>query len=261
MLVRDLRTGQLVDVPNRRIVSPGGSGFDGFAFSRRANALRASAGHGVGAYHGRPSQVIYDGLGNPVGILPFLAALKPLAAAILPTLASKAGALFKGAATAIPALAPQAPSPMPAVAPPAEAIVSPGPAMPPPMPLPAPGPMSPPAMMPSPTTPAPAATETTLPPSPAMPAPPAAAAPASAVQDEVVVAPIRVQTPSGGTVIVPVRIRRRRRARGRRVVRVMPRTMENVLPPPRVTEQYAPAPVTSRRQLQGWHGFGGWRGV
>ena len=56
--------------------------------------------HGLG-------EVVYDGLGNPVGAFPFLAALAPLAAKILPMVSS----ILPGLAPASPSAPPPSPAP------------------------------------------------------------------------------------------------------------------------------------------------------
>jgi hypothetical protein len=263
MLVRDLKSGQLVDVPAERVVSPGMSGLGRFGFHQYGNAPRTSMAHGLGAYSAAPAQIIYDGLGNPVGVLPFLAALKPLAAKLLPTLATKAGGLLKGLLPQITSALPlmtgggAAPQPVPGqtVTPAPEAAVGPAPPM-----L---TPMAPPQAMPA-AVPAPEPTVTPLPPMPGsaavpVPVPPGSAAlsPASAAEEEVAVVPMRVRTPSGGTAVVPVRVRRRRRrVRGRRMVRIVPPMMQSALP--LLAPRPIAAPVASARDLHGWHGFSGW---
>jgi hypothetical protein len=260
MFVRDLKTGRLIDVPNQRVVVP------------------ALAGFGLGAYPAGPTQVIYDGLGNPVGVLPFLAALKPLAASLIPTLATKIGGLLKGAtgqaASAVPALAPQAVSTMPAAAGAAPSFLSTitnllpqitsalpmltgGSGLPQAMPAQSavPGPEVAPVPPMPPMMPGQTMAPMPMTPSPMLPAVAPPGIPSTGpIQEEVVVAPMRVQTSTGGTVVVPVRIRRRRRLR-RRFVRVAPSAMQSVLP----RLQFAPRPSVPPHDLQGWHGFSGWR--
>jgi hypothetical protein len=90
MLVRDVTSGRLVAVPDNR-----------FAPARSAD--------GLGYYGAGPTKVVYDGLGNPVG-LPFLAALlpalAPLAKSLLPSLAGKVASLLPGLANKAVALLP-----------------------------------------------------------------------------------------------------------------------------------------------------------
>lgn len=282
MLVRDLRTGQLVDVPDRLMASPAMGGVDGWGVY--GSLPRASGVHGLGAYHAAPSQIVYDGLGNPVGILPFLAALKPLAAKLIPTLATKAGGLITKLlpqiTSALPMLTgggavPQA-MPVQTAMPGAEAMVGPvppmsqmmpGQMMPPSMPgqmmsPPIPGQAMPPSVpgpmsIPGPMIPSAAGSEASTLPPPSMPSASAPGASSTAPQEEVVVAPMRVRT-RDGTAVVPVRVRRRRRTRGRRLVRIMPRVMQSVrLPSPEMRS--APGPLASQGTVQGWDAFGGWR--
>ncbi len=72
----------------------------------------AQLGDGFGNYSDS-GQVIYDGFGNPLGILPFLAALAPLAAKFLP----KVTAALPGLVSSITGGGPSA-QPTPAAAPP-----------------------------------------------------------------------------------------------------------------------------------------------
>lgn len=137
--------------------------------------LNTAALSGYGAAFGRgpivQGRMLYDGLGNPVGILPFIAALAPLAAKLvtaLPAIVGKAATLLPKIATVAASLGPRpAPaSPMPVV------TVAPAP-----------------------------------PPSPAPPPPVVApAVPPEATQ--IVHVPMRA--PNGAIVMVPRRLRRRR---------------------------------------------------
>jgi len=131
MLVRDVRSGRLVMVPDSRF------------FAQATAPLgrcgeRGLSGVPYGTYGAGPQQPLFDGLGNPLG-LPFLAALGPL----LPMLA-------KGASALLPSLLPMltgggaAPSPPPMTPEPAP--------LPPPAPAAAPMPMEP-APPPLPMTP------------------------------------------------------------------------------------------------------------
>jgi len=175
MLVRDVRSGRLVTVPDSRFFAQATAplGYCG---------ERGLSGVPFGNYAAGPQQPLYDGLGNPLG-LPFLAALAPLASSLLPMIAKGASSLLRsllpmltgggGAAPSPPAL-PMTPEPAP---------------VPPPAPAMAPLPMEP-APPPMPMTP------------PSMPEPP----------DEIV-APMRMQRSDGQSVVVPVRLRRRRRSR------------------------------------------------
>ena len=81
------------------------------------------------------NEVVYDGLGNPVGIAPILAALAPMAKSLIPSLLSMLPSLTGGRAPTAPptdaAPPPPPPSPPPEPQPPAPAPVEPEP--PPPM--------------------------------------------------------------------------------------------------------------------------------
>jgi hypothetical protein len=103
---------------------------------------------GLGNY----GEVIYDGFGNPLGILPFLAALAPALAPLAAKLLPKAAAILPGLISPPRAAAPAPPPPMPvtppiSVPPPAPApavsttvqVPVPMPMMPPMPPMPAPG--------------------------------------------------------------------------------------------------------------------------
>jgi hypothetical protein len=87
--------------------------------------------------------------------------------------------------------------------------------------------------------------------------PPMAPAPRMPMQppDEVI-APMRVQGPNGQTMVVPVRLRRRGRRRGRRMRSVQPLVIAR---PPISDVGFAPG-FGSPAHRQGWFGFNGWRG-
>src|SRR5437867_13380028 len=84
MLVRDTMTGYLHEVPDSALY---GGGF-------------AESPEQIGE-----GQVVFDGLGNPVGILPFLPAIAGLASQALPAIAG----LFSKAAPAVGQIARQVP--------------------------------------------------------------------------------------------------------------------------------------------------------
>src|SRR3954465_2478083 len=146
MLARDLRSGRLIAVPaNHVFASPPG----GYHLGSYAPTLAHRVGNvpGFGHYGAPPAQIIYDGLGHPLG-LSFLTALPALAgrvAALLPQFATTAskilpllqstGAMSQGQPAPMPAqdmmlpssmqppMQPSMPSPMespmePTVAPP-----------------------------------------------------------------------------------------------------------------------------------------------
>lgn len=94
MLVRDVRTGRLVAVPDNRFNVAPLSGYGAASYAPRS-PYAAANGSGFAA---APQQVIYDGLGNPLG-LPFLAALAPMAASLLPSLLPLIPSLASGAAS------------------------------------------------------------------------------------------------------------------------------------------------------------------
>ena len=98
MLVRDVRTGNLVTVPDNRFYgAPAGySGFGGYV---PPSAAGFSGTPGLAYYAAPPQQVLYDGLGNPLG-LPFLAALIPAAAALIPKIIGGAAAILPTVAKA-----------------------------------------------------------------------------------------------------------------------------------------------------------------
>ena len=77
MLARDLRSGRLIAVPaNHVFASPPG----GYHLGSYAPTLAHRVGNvpGFGHYGAPPAQIIYDGLGHPLG-LSFLTALPALA--------------------------------------------------------------------------------------------------------------------------------------------------------------------------------------
>ena len=204
----------------------------GFGHYPTANMHGLGAMPGLGYYGAAPPQVIYDGLGNPLG-LPFLAALAPMLSSLLPTLASGAAKILPGllsqAGTALPSLAqsaPASPATLPPQPAPDAANVSPTPAPP--------------------ATPMPDARPTEMAPAPRTPTP---------LPDEVI-APMRVQGPNGQPMVVPVRLRRRGRRRGRRVRSVQPLVIAR---PPISNFGFAPG-FASPSNLHGCFGFNGWRG-
>ena len=221
MLMRDIRSGRWINAPENGYAPHGVGGYRAYGGYQPQGFFGLSGANAFGNPRPQHGRIIYDGLGNPVGILPIIAALAPRAAkavAFLPKIASSilpmltggggggaaAGALPQIASNLIPALTnaatPAAPQPL------------------------------------TPTT---------------GPMPPAHMAPPQPEDSRMI--PIRVQTPSGERVI-PVRVRRGWRSR-RRVSRpVMPLISRAVLPPP-------PNPVASTLappNLQGWAGYGRW---
>jgi hypothetical protein len=227
--------------------------FGAVAFgAHRPGYARAPFGPHLGAYsyYGTPyGQVLYDGLGNPVGGFPLLAMLPALigkAAAALPAIAGKAGAL----ASLIPKVAGAAQSVLPMLTGGAAAAPLARPAAPP---L-APAPMLAPIALPAPRMP-----------------------PAVTVREEVSIVPTRMQTPAGQTIVVPMRVRRRRRVRRPRIRRARPRRIAERLSPepamaplPRIAAPVAPPVAASTpppppapaepAPLQGWFGRSYWGG-
>lgn len=151
-------------------------------------------------YYGEP---VYDGLGNPLG-LPFLAALAPLAAKILPMAGSLLPKIIGGASKILPIVSKVAGGVQQAVPLISQAISA--------LPMPAPAPV-----------PAP------LPPGPG-----------TVVRTESVVTPVRVQGPTGQPMVVPVRVRRRRRVRA---------------PVPRLAGYPGFHGYYGHPGLHGWHGY------
>jgi hypothetical protein len=105
---------------------------------------------GLGNY----GEVIYDGFGNPLGILPFLAALVPALAPLAAKLLPKAAAILPGLISKPRATAPAQPPPVPTTPPVSFPAPAPAPAAPTIIQVPAPMPVMPPI---APLTPAPGA--------------------------------------------------------------------------------------------------------
>jgi hypothetical protein len=84
MLIQDSLTGYLHDVPDHLY----GSYYGGYGQPYGPQYGEYPQGYG---YSPQPvaGQVVYDGLGNPVGMLPLLTALAPLAAKVLPKIVDK----------------------------------------------------------------------------------------------------------------------------------------------------------------------------
>jgi hypothetical protein len=201
---------------------------------------------------------MYDGLGHPLG-LPFLAALPAIVgkvAAFLPQLANVASKVlpFLQGAGAMPQ---GQPAPMPApdmMAPPSmQAPIQ------PPMQSSMPSAMQPFMQTPMQSIPQGMQPQLPLPMAPISPASfePAGGPLAPAPREEVVVAPVRVQKPNGEMVVVPIRLRRRRRSRRGPFARLRPATLPRTLSR---ENSIAPELVEPPRTLQGWFGFNGWRG-
>src|SRR5262245_41120622 len=102
MLIQDSLTGRLHEIPDQLYRSYLGE--YGQPYEQR---YQQGYGHSP---HYAAGQVVYDGLGNPVGIFPLLTALAPLAAKVLPHIAQKilpkvAQRFLPGLAQRLPGLA------------------------------------------------------------------------------------------------------------------------------------------------------------
>jgi hypothetical protein len=230
MLIQDALTGRLHEIPDQLYRSYLGE--YGQLYERQ---YPQGYGHSP---HYAAGQVVYDGLGNPVGIAPLLAMLAPLAAKVLPAIATKVLPAITKALPAISSILPGAAA-GPPQAPPVMSQPQPPGAMPPPEspfpPPPAPVQAPAPPMM---ATPAPMPIQTPLPPT---------------------MAPLqRMPVPYPMTMMAPRVIRGRRRS-GRRPVRrriaVPPPPQPEVLEPVREARSAEPpSPV------QGWGYYGGFNG-
>lgn len=84
MLMQDPLTGRLHEVPDQRYRSRPGE------YGRLYGPQWGTYQQGCGCSRRRvASRVVYDGLGNPVGLFPLLTALAPIAAKVAPALAKK----------------------------------------------------------------------------------------------------------------------------------------------------------------------------
>ncbi|HEY7181927.1 MAG TPA: hypothetical protein VIC84_10935 [Blastocatellia bacterium] len=84
MLIQDALTGRLHEIPDHMY----GSYLGEYGQHYGPQWGEYPQGHGYTPQR-VASQVVYDGLGNPVGMLPLLTALAPIAAQVLPQLAQK----------------------------------------------------------------------------------------------------------------------------------------------------------------------------
>src|SRR5262249_50475402 len=224
MLIQDSLTGRLHEVPDQLYRSylgeygrlygqqyPQGYGHYGKQYPQ---------GYGHSPHYGA-GQVVYDGLGNPVGIAPLLAMLAPLAAKVLPAIATK---VLPAVTKVLPAITNFLPGAAPA------AMPQPPTAMPP---MPdqqfTPSPVAPfPASMPAPITPLP---------------------------------PMAVPHPMTAMMAPRVMMRRRRRFRPIRRRIAVPPPSRVVPPPPEVMEQVREArSVEPSGAVQGWGYHGGFNG-
>ena len=138
MLIQDQLTGLLHEIPDQPYRSHLGD------YGQLYESQWGEYPQGYGYSPQRvASQVVYDGLGNPVGIFPLLTALAPLAAKVLPAIAGKilpkvAQRFMPMISQALPAItslfngAPPAQSAGPMPDP--RAVLPPGPPIPPSMP-------------------------------------------------------------------------------------------------------------------------------
>jgi hypothetical protein len=81
MLMRDIKSGRLVNMPE--------NGYGYFNGLSGANAFANPS----------PQGMVYDGLGNPLGILPFIPLLAKAATTLLPTLLPKILPMLTGGGT------------------------------------------------------------------------------------------------------------------------------------------------------------------
>jgi len=223
MLIQDSLTGRLHEVPDQLYRSYLGE-------CGRVYGQQYPQGYGHSPHYVQ-GQVVYDGLGNPVGIAPLLAMLAPLAAKVLPVIADKVLPVVSKILPAISNILPgaeQAPTPQP----------QPPTAM---SPAPAPPTMEPPVPMPIQT-----------------PAQPVMATPAMAPFRPMPVPypPMPVPYP----MMAPRGIRGRRH-RGRRPVRRRIAVPSQPPPPPVVMEPVREAvSAEPSGAVQGWGYYGGFNG-
>lgn len=236
MLIQDSLTGRLHQIPDQLYRSYLGE-------CGRVYGPQYPQGYGHSPHYVQ-GQVVYDGLGNPVGIAPLLAMLAPLAAKVLPTIAQALPGISSILTSVAPALTLAEASQPPAAMPPTQDQQS------------APSPAAPfqeqmPAQMPAP----PMTAQPVQPPAPpVMPPPPMAPYP-----------------PYPMMMTVTPRMMRGRRRRGHRPIRrriavpyPSPVPIQPPLPvqrPPEITE-----PVREERSpepsgaVQGWGYYGGFNG-
>jgi len=129
MLIQDALTGYLHEIPDHHY----GSYLGEYGQLYEPQWGEYPQGYGYSPQYGA-GQVVYDGLGNPVGMFPLLTALAPLAAKVLPKLAQRFLPAISQALPAITSLFNGAPAagPMPDQ----QAVLPPGPPIPASMPAP-----------------------------------------------------------------------------------------------------------------------------
>jgi hypothetical protein len=113
-------------------------------YRNRFGYLRQIANERFADGLGNYGEVIYDGFGNPLGILPFLAALAPALAPLAAKLLPKAAAILPGLISPPRAAAPAPPPPMPVTPPISFLPPAPAPAVSTTVQVPVPTPMMPP---------------------------------------------------------------------------------------------------------------------
>jgi len=123
MLIRDALTGRLHEVHDQLYRSHMGE-------YGQPYEQRYPQGHGYSLQYGM-GQVVYDGLGNPVGLFPLLAKLAPIAAKALPAIAAKALPAITKVFPSITRALPMVSNFFPGVAPSPAAMMQPPTAMPP----------------------------------------------------------------------------------------------------------------------------------
>jgi hypothetical protein len=84
MLIQDALTGRLHEIPDQLY----GSYLGEYGQLHEPQWGEYPQGYGYSPQYGA-GQVVYDGLGNPVGLFPLLAKLAPLAAKVFPAIATK----------------------------------------------------------------------------------------------------------------------------------------------------------------------------
>jgi len=128
MLIQDRLTGHLHEIPDQLY----GSYLGEYGQLYGPQWGESPQGYGYSPQYG-VGQVVYDGLGNPVGLWPILAKLAPLAAKVLPAIATKVLPAITKALPAITKAWPAVSNFFPGAAPSPEAMMQPQPptAMPP----------------------------------------------------------------------------------------------------------------------------------
>jgi hypothetical protein len=227
MLIQDSLTGRLHEVPDHLYRSYLGE-------CGRVYGQQYPQGYGHSPHYVQ-GQVVYDGLGNPVGIAPLLAMLAPLAAKVLPVIADKVLPMVSKILPEISNILPgaeQAPTPQPQAPP-------------------APQPQQPTAMSPAPAQPT-MATPVQMPIQ--TPGQPVMATPA--------MAPFRpMPVPYPMMAMMAPRGIRGRRHRGHRPVRRRIAVPSQPPPPPVVMEPVREAvSAEPSGAVQGWGYYGGFNG-